>query len=178
MSHHHAHAHGLFLHSIDCAVKAARLARDDRHVDMGVLLMATLVHDAAKALEYEWNPARQTWRLSARGELLGHRLGTLEWLSEARCAVPARFQPSETQALALYHAIQACPAPTWVGLPEPRTPEAYYLASVDSLSGRTQLLDAHWQRTQTQGRYEPALKRRLYYAAHRQAGHEAPQRVA
>jgi 3'-5' exoribonuclease len=166
LQHHHAHRHGLLLHSLDCAVRALRLAQHDPRVDQSLLLMAALVHDVAKAEEYEWDERTQSMRLTQRGELLGHRLGVLEWLAIARESLPEALRVPPPQALALYHAIEACNAPDWVGLRSPRTPEAHYLASVDALSGYAQLIDAHWRQVRRQGQWSAALRRRLYCPVH------------
>jgi len=141
MSHHHCRVHGLFEHSLDCAQRARVLAKDDRTVNLDVLTMAALTHDVGKAQEYEWNSFKHCWGLSGRGFLLGHKLSGLEWLVQARQSLGARYQLPELAAIALYHAITASHAPDWVGLRGPRSPEAFFLASVDSLSGNCELVN-------------------------------------
>lgn len=162
LQHHHATRHGLLVHSLDCAYRAWQAARHDPLVDHALLIVAALLHDVAKAEEYAWDASARRWRLSLRGELLGHRLGTLEWLAEARARLPAAQRVPEERALALYHAIEACHAPAWVGLRAPRTPEAHYLASVDALSGQLQLIATHARPHTAQGRWSSALGRRVY----------------
>lgn len=135
LKHHHNRRHGLFMHSIDCALRIQWAAVHDARVDQDVLLMAALLHDVGKAEEYDWDRHGRCWRLSTRGQLIGHRLSTLEWLAAARTTLSTHEAPSEAQAMAVYHAINACHAPDWVGLRAPRTAEAFYLASVDALSG-------------------------------------------
>jgi len=49
-------------------------------------------------------------------------------------------RPDEVKVMAVYHAINASHAQDWVGLPRPRTPEAFYLASADALSGNCELV--------------------------------------
>jgi 3'-5' exoribonuclease len=137
MANHHAHVHGLFSHSLDCAERARLLAQWDASVNLDVLTMATLLHDVGKAQEYEWDSYKNSWTLSGRGALVGHKLSGLEWLAAARAFVPNGVHDS--LAMSLYHALTACHAPEWVGLRSPRTPEAHYLASVDTLSGLCEL---------------------------------------
>jgi 3'-5' exoribonuclease len=175
LAHHHAGRHGLLRHSLECALHAVRLSRSDPEADPGVLLLAALLHDVGKAGEYEaWLSPRahadprgpQRAGLSLRGELLGHRLTGLEWMAQARAWLPATLAPSETQALAVYHAIHACHAPAWVGLRSPRTPEAHYLASVDALSGHLELMGRLWRQGHAQGVRHPALQGRQYWPRH------------
>lgn len=158
MKHHHARKYGLFIHSVDCAWRALTSAQQDRFVDMEVLAMAALLHDVGKSAEYDWNVHRQQWQLSDRGALMGHRLTCLEWMAAGRAALPEDSAPDELSAVAVYHAIHACHAPDWVGLRSPRTPEAFYLASVDALSGHCDLIEAHAIPNRSKGRYHPAFR--------------------
>jgi hypothetical protein len=140
MAHHHCRMHGLFEHSLDCAQRARLLAQGDETVHLDLLTMAALTHDVGKAQEYEWSSFKQSWFLSNRGVLLGHKLSGMEWLVQARAILRECDQLQEAAAMALYHAIMACHAPDWVGLRGPRSPEAFYLSSVDSLSGHCELV--------------------------------------
>ena len=141
MSHHHCRVHGLFEHSLDCAQRVRVLAKDDPAVNLDVLTMAALTHDAGKAQEYEWNSFKHCWGLTGRGFLLGHKLSGVQWLAQALEKLRQRDRVPEAAEMALYHAITACHAPDWVGLCVPRSPEAFYLSSVDSLSGNCELVN-------------------------------------
>ena len=162
MKHHHARKHGLFIHSVDCALRALGSSQHDHLVNTEVLLMAALLHDVGKAEEYIWNERHGQWKLSDRGALIGHKLTTLEWMAAARVALPSEDAPDENRVVAVNHAIHACHAPDWVGLRLPRTPEAFYLASVDGLSGHCDLIATHALLNRSPGRYHPTFRGGAY----------------
>lgn len=155
---HHARKHGLFIHSVDCVERALRAAQDDPLVDVDVLLMAALLHDLGKADEYVLSKRFNACKLSERGALIGHRLSTLEWMAAAREVVQAQDALDEAQVMAVYHAINACHAQDWVGLRPPRTPEAFYLASADALSGNCDLIKMLAKPGSREGRSHPAFR--------------------
>lgn len=165
INHHHARKHGLFTHSVDCAQRAITAAWHDGLVNTDVLLMAALLHDLGKAGEYAWNETKKCWSLSDRGALMGHRLTTLEWMAAARGLLSDNDSATETEALAVYHAINASNAPDWVGLRSPRTPEAFYLASVDGLSGQCDLIKSHAIPNAVRGRYHAQFRGGAYVTA-------------
>lgn len=165
MNHHHARKHGLFTHSVDCAQRAITAAWHDDLVNTDVLLIAALLHDLGKAGEYAWNETKKCWSLSDRGSLMGHRLTTLEWMAAARGLLSDNDSPTEMEALAVYHAINASNAPEWVGLRSPRTPEAFYLASVDGLSGQCDLICTHAIPNAVRGRYHAQFRGGAYVTA-------------
>lgn len=158
MTHHHARKHGLFIHSVDCAWRALCAAQGDECVNVEVLVLSALLHDVGKAGEYRWNDQAKQWYLSDRGALMGHRLTGLEWMAAARGSLSSGDIPDEHTAMAVYHAINACNAPDWVSLRSPRTPEAFYLASVDALSGHCDLIETHAIPNRNRGRYHPAFR--------------------
>lgn len=165
MNHHHARKHGLFIHSVDCVQRAITAAWHDDLVNTDVLLMAALMHDLGKASEYAWDEPKKRWSLSDRGALMGHRLTTLEWMAAARGLLSENDSPTETEALAVYHAINASNAPDWAGLRSPRTPEAFYLASVDGLSGQCDLIRSHAIPNALRGRYHAQFRGGAYVTA-------------
>lgn len=162
MKHHHARPHGLFIHSVDCAWRALRQAEGDEWVNVEVLVLSALLHDVGKAAEYEWSDHSKQWYLSDRGALMGHRMTGMEWMATARGSLAACDAPDEHTAMAVYHAINACNAPDWVGLRAPRTPEALYLASVDALSGHCDLVQSHALPHRSRGQYHPAFRGGVY----------------
>lgn len=162
MKHHHARKHGLFIHSVDCMLRALRSSQHDPLVNTEVLLMAALLHDLGKADEYLWNERSSKFKLSDRGALIGHKLTTLEWMAAARVVLAVEDAPDEARVMAVYHAINACHAPDWVGLRVPRTPEAFYLASVDGLSGHCDLIATHARPDRIQGLYHPTFRGGAY----------------
>ena len=173
IGYHHARKHGLFIHSVDCALRALRAAQDDALVDVDVLLMASLLHDLGKADEYVLSKRFNACKLSERGALMGHRLSTLEWMAAAREVVQAQDAPDEARVMAVYHAINACNAQDWVGLRPPRTPEAFYLASADALSGHCDLIKMLVKPGSRQGRPHPAFRGGVWMTGAIQEAHEA-----
>lgn len=165
MNHHHARKHGLFIHSVDCAQRAITAAWHDDLVNTDVLLLAALLHDLGKANEYLWNDTKKCWSLSDRGALMGHRLTTLEWMAAARGLLSDNDSPTEMEVLAVYHAINASNAPDWAGLRSPRTPEVFYLASVDGLSGQCDLIRSHAIPNAVRGRYHAQFRGGAYVTA-------------
>ena len=155
---HHARKHGLFTHSVDCAMRSLRAAQGDELVNVDVLLMASLLHDLGKADEYVLSKYFNACKLSERGALIGHRLSTLEWMAAALGTVQVQDAPDEAKVMAVYHAINACHAQDWVGLRPPRTPEAFYLASADALSGNCDLIKALAKPGCRQGRSHKAFR--------------------
>lgn len=162
MKHHHARQHGLFIHSVDCAWRALGQVQDDALVNVDVLVLSALLHDVGKAGEYRWNDQTKQWHLSDRGALMGHRLTGVEWMATARGSLATCDAPGEYLAMAVYHAINASNAPDWVGLRAPRTPEAFYLASVDGLSGHCDLVQSHALVGRSRGRYHSAFRGGVY----------------
>jgi len=130
---HHVGWSGNFRHSVDVAEHARDIGQKTPLADTSLLIAAGLLHDAAKADEYCYDRKRRAFRMSARGELVGHRDTLIEWMGVARASV-GDLIPEETY-LALLHIINATKAPPWLGLRDPRCLEAEILSMVDRLSG-------------------------------------------
>ena len=156
MKHHHNQVSGLLRHSVDCAERALALATDDPKVNLGVLILSALLHDLGKAQEYAWYDFKQSWGLSTQGALLGHKHAGLVWLAAARVMVHQYIE--EAVALSVYHAITACNAADYLGMRSPRTLEAIYLASVDTLSGMSDLIHRNANSQGGFGRYHEAFR--------------------
>lgn len=164
IKHHHAYPHGLLIHTLDCAQRVFEAAKSDRLVNMDVLVMAALMHDLGKADEYVGLETSAV-RLSDRGALIGHRMTTTEWLSVARSDLPTHLQVDEKIAMAVIHAINASNAPDWVGLRQPRTLEAFYLSSVDGLSGHCDLIKGLTKGHHFKNGYHSAFRGNIYISS-------------
>jgi hypothetical protein len=139
--HHHNRPHGNLAHSLEVARVAMNLAEYSNLVDRDVVVMATLLHDAAKSEEYvlDADGAHRDW--SDEGSLLGHRIMIYGWIETAmavhQIAIPVR------QILALNHVLLATEGiPAWTSFPEPRMLEAKILAAADRLSGSYDIYSA------------------------------------
>lgn len=162
---HHNGRNGNLLHSVEVAEQAMALARGQSLVNAGILVAAALVHDAGKADDYRYDDARQCFRLSDRGVLIGHRDTLQHWIAAAMAQ--HRVLLEEAQHLALVHALTAAKgAPAWLGLREPRSLEATILSVADRLSGEHELFArlAPAGSGGGFGRYHPHLKGRPYVA--------------
>jgi len=164
LKHHHARPGGLIEHSLDCVDRVLAQAQGDTTVNQHVLSFVALLHDVGKAQEYLSSPSGYGVKLSLRGELIGHKLSCLEWLATARAQCGMTIP--ENLAMPVYHAITASHAPDYVGLRSPRTPEAFYLSSVDQLSGVASLFADHANPQGGLGRPIPFLRGRPYTLDH------------
>ncbi len=164
LRHHHAYPGGLLEHSLDCVDRVLAQAQGDTTVNQHVLSFVTLLHDVGKAQEYGPGADGYGAKMSLRGELMGHKLSNLEWLAAAR--VQSRIAIPDSLAMLVYHAMTATHAPDYVGLRSPRTPEAFYLSSVDQISGMASLFAAHANPQGGFGRSIPFLRGRPYTLDH------------
>lgn len=158
---HHNWRHGNFIHTIEVVNNAIKIAENQTGVCLGVLMIAALLHDAAKADEYEYNRRRSCFEISTRGALIGHKMTIIEWIA----AAIAQYQISipNNQYLGLLHALTAVKScPEWVGLREPRSPECHLLSIADRLSGQDDLLQQTMPVNGGFGQYHKHLKGRPY----------------
>lgn len=162
MNGHHNGWNGNFHHSVEVAEHAREIAHRSELASVSVVIAAGLLHDAAKAVEYRYDRYRDEFRLSDRGELVGHRDTLIEWLAVARESDGVII--AEGLYLALLHAINAVRgAPSWLGMREPRSLEAEIVAMADRLSGRENLYE----------RCAPNDERGGFGAYHKHLGHRA-----
>jgi len=161
---HHNVQHGNFVHTIEVAKNALLLAKDRPLICQEILILASLLHDAGKADEYQYNYKRGVFEISSRGALLGHKLSIVEWIA----AAIAQYQISipDTQHLSLLHALTAVKgAPDWVGIREAVSPEAHLLSMADRLSGQDDLYKQTMPTKEGFGRYHKHLKGRPFLVA-------------
>ena len=158
---HHNWKHGNFIHTIEVANLAAKLAEDRPSVCREIIIIAALLHDAAKANEYQYNHQRSSFEISTRGALIGHKITIIEWIAAAiaqyQIVVPHHKYLSLIHALT---AVKSCPA--WVGLREPVSPECLLLSTADRLSGQDDLLDQTMSSHDGFGQYHKHLKGRPF----------------
>jgi 3'-5' exoribonuclease len=159
---HHNGRHGNFRHTLEVAEYALKMAKDNEHVCLEVLLMAALLHDAGKADEYCLGAGGL--ELTARGKLIGHRHTIIEWIAAAIAC--ADISIPESHYLGLIHALtSARGAPEWLGMREPCTLDAILLSAADRLSGQMELMSRHSPVQTGFGRFHPHLRGRPYRVA-------------
>jgi 3'-5' exoribonuclease len=159
---HHNGWNGNFRHSVEVAEHGREIARRTDLASVPVVIAAGMLHDAAKAVEYRYDRYRGEFRLSDRGELVGHRDTLIEWMAVAR--ETDKVIVADGQYLALLHAINAVRgAPSWLGMREPRSLEAEIVTMADRLSGREDLYE----------RCAPEDERGGFGAYHKHLGHRA-----
>lgn len=137
-NHHHSRRNGNLSHSLEVAQLTLDMAKYSDHVDQGLLIMAALLHDAAKAEEYRlsYEGTHQGW--SEAGTLLGHRLLVYGWIEAAMAA--HAIEVPQRQLLSLKHILLATEGiAAWTSFPQPRMLEAKLLSAADRASGETDL---------------------------------------
>jgi 3'-5' exoribonuclease len=141
LSGHHATENGNLRHSVEVAEIMQRLLPQYTTANLGVSVMAGLMHDAGKAEEYDERWGKMI--MSNRGKLLGHKITAVEWLAVARSRM--RSGVPESDYLSLMHALTAAQnAPAYLGLRDAVTPEAIMLSLADRASGKADLFnDCH-----------------------------------
>lgn len=158
---HHNWKHGNFTHTVEVAENARDLAENRPCVCLGVLIIAALLHDAAKTDEYKFNHQRGCFEISSRGALIGHKMSIIEWIaaSVARYQIPIPNQ----EYLGLMHILTAVKgAPQWIGLKEPASPECTLLSVADRLSGEADLLNQTMSSDKRFGKYHKHLRGRPF----------------
>lgn len=131
---HHNGKNGNLRHSVEVAERAVASMAEYGFVDFQILLLASLLHDAGKAVEYDYDYARKRFVMSDRGALLGHKVTLLEWMGAARAKWSVKID--EQAWLGLMHTVSAAPGvPEWAGLRAPQAMEAKILSHSDRLSG-------------------------------------------
>ncbi len=138
---HHNELGGNLLHSIEVAESALALAKASNLANAPLLVLGGLLHDAAKAVEYRYDRGSRLFRLSDRGNLVGHRDTLVGWLAEARMTHGLNI--GDGLYLGLMHMMLAARgAPDWLGLRSPRTREADILSQADNFSRMEYLRNA------------------------------------
>lgn len=163
MNGHHNGIGGNFRHSVEVAEHARMLGKGNPIANVTLLIAGGLLHDLGKAGEYRYDRQSKRFRLSERGELIGHRNTLIEWLAIAR--EMGGVIVDDGTWLGLMHMINAVRGvPDWVGLRTPRSLEAELLAMADRLSSNE---DLHQQCAPQDngtgfGRYHRHLGHRTY----------------
>ena len=161
---HHNYKHGNLRHSLEVTLNALMLSKNRETVCPHVLTTAALLHDAGKADEYQFNHQRNSFEISTRGVLLGHKLSIVEWIS----AAVAQYQIPipDNELVSLLHALTAAKgAPNWIGIREPVSPEANLLSIADRLSGQDDLYRQTMTPAKGFGRYHKHLHGRPFLVA-------------
>ncbi len=160
MNGHHCRPNGNFRHSIEVAELCLAVVANEPRVAKDLLVLAALLHDAGKADEYTYDRARQCFEMSARGALIGHRHTILEWIAAALAC--QCIDLPEGQLLGLLHCLTAGNGAIFLGIRPPVSIEAVTLASVDGLSGKSDLIMDNAPRDAGFGRYHKKLGSRPY----------------
>jgi 3'-5' exoribonuclease len=137
VSGHHSHRGGNLQHSVEVAELVRTILPWFPDASHDIATAAALLHDIGKSLEYEEDKNGSVTGLSFRGRLIGHKLLTVQIVTVAM--LEARL--SLVERVGLIHAISAVPAPDWVGLRCPATPEAAVLSFADRISGKAHLIE-------------------------------------
>ena len=139
ISNHHAHRHGLLLHTVETAEIALGLCRAYPRANRGLALVAALLHDAGKADEY-FSRLNGTWGLTDRGRLIGHGVTVYEWIAAAVANASIDLRQDAYQAL--IHVLTArAGAPDWLGIRKPAMIENEIVTIADRFSSRMNLHD-------------------------------------
>ena len=157
---HHNLTNGNFMHTVDVAERCLDLASREPLACRSVLVMASLLHDAGKADEYQFNYQRQCFEMSARGALVGHRHTILEWIAAALARL--RIHLPEKHHLALLHCLTAAKGAKYLGIRAPVSQEANILSVADRLSGEADLVLRHRPKGDGFGGYHKHLDGRPY----------------
>jgi 3'-5' exoribonuclease len=152
MNGHHSYPGGLLDHAVDTAQIVAReLATGRTSCDPDTAVIAAVLHDLGKTLEYETNTLSNGVKhvgLTTRGILVGHKLTGMDLLTQAAArlrdlAASSAGGPvpvlTDDQMAALVHAVTASHAPEHTGLRSPITPEANLVAAADRMSADSHL---------------------------------------
>lgn len=160
---HHNQTNGNFMHTVDVAERCLELANREPLACRSILVLASLLHDAGKADEYQFNHQRQCFEMSARGALVGHRHTILEWIAAALARL--RISLPENHHLALLHCLTAAKGAKYLGIRAPVSQEAIILSVADRLSGEADLLLRHRPKHEGFGGYHKHLEGRPFVVA-------------
>lgn len=162
---HHAWVHGLLEHSLSLARAAKRLAPSYPFLDLDLVLMACVFHDAQKAEEISALPG---FEYTVRGKLLGHiYMGAR--LVETLCAAIGGIP--EEKKLQLVHLVLSHQGDRSEGFGspvDPQTPEAIFFHHLDNLDAKVQHCMTSLQKAEESGSEDDFIAtrgavRRSYY---------------
>lgn len=136
---HYAQINGNLLRSIEIAESALRIAGRHRQVFPALIILGALLRDAGKADYYRFDPVDNRFVVADDGQLLGHRLAAVDWLTAA--ITRSGIEVPRPHYDALRRILSAAPgASTWLGLQEPQSLEA----SIIAMAERWVEHDADW----------------------------------
>ena len=137
---HHCSSGGNLRHSVDVARLSLTLAADpvaEHLVDRDVLIVAALVHDLGKALEYE--PGMYGTKMSPLGRLVGHKFAGFGMIWTILHSAPGI---GECQRLALLNCLSCSHQGAFGGARGPACLEAQIVHHADQFSASSDLFSA------------------------------------
>ena len=134
---HHAFLHGLLMHTVNMLQTADFLAAQYSYaINRSLLLAGTLLHDFAKAAEFDFSPMGLAVDYSVRGELLGH-------LYMGACAVDRMARelglPAEKSMLLQHMLLSHHGQPEFGAAVVPKCAESELLSLIDMVDSRMEI---------------------------------------
>jgi 3'-5' exoribonuclease len=146
----YAQMNGNLRRSVELAEAALRIAAGHRQVFPALLILGSLLRDAGKAERYRLDPARDRFVETEYGQLVGHRMTVVEWLTAALSRYPIDLP--KPHRIALMHILSgATGTPEGRGLCQTQSLEASIIAMADrwleydAVYGRGVLHYAGWE---------------------------------
>lgn len=139
MGHHHAYIHGLAEHSVEVAELSYSIAQRPRireQVNLSALIASALLHDAPKAMEYDWK-GRPT-NISKQGRFAGHlttgpMVFQAVWMNHGEELMTLGLTEDDFWHL-VHLQVSHHGKPEWGSPVEPRSLEAVILHHADAVS--------------------------------------------
>lgn len=126
----YAQMNGNLLRSVEIAESALRIAGRHRAVFPALIILGALLRDAGKADCYRFDPMHNCFVVTDDGQLVGHRLAAVDWLTVAITRFGIEIPKPHYNAL--IHILSAVSdAPAWLGLPETHSLEAPIIAMAE-----------------------------------------------
>lgn len=114
--------------AVDVSLLAQQMGQRGEIANEPLGILAGFLHEAGRADEYHLS-ATGEWKLSCRGELLGHKITVIEWIAQAK--VKWSLLLPEEHYLALLRCLTcSISAPEWPGGKRPTILDAILLAGM------------------------------------------------